>query len=89
MIVSLLKSVILKTQKITISDVENFNSWNKKICKLLDLFSKLKIPLKILYEKNKRNNINSNKKNVVENDAKIVEANISENLFATILKFFK
>ena len=88
-IVNLLKSVILNTQKITISDVENFNSCNKKVCNWLDWFSKLKIPLKILKEKSRRKNTNKTIKYKFENEAKIVEANISDSLFATKLKFFK
>ena len=66
-----------------------FNSCNKKVCNWLDWFSKLKIPLKILKEKSRRKNTNNIIKYKFENEAKIVEANISDSLFATKLKFFK
>ena len=43
----------------------------------------------MLKEKNKRKNTKNSIEYKFENDAKIVEANISDNLFATKLKFFK
>ena len=88
-IVNLLKSRIFKTQKITISEVENFNSCTKNSCRRLALFSELNTNLKVWYEKNKRKITNNNIKYVFVREERTVVENISDNLIATILKFFR